>query len=234
MQTLLMLELFSGSKSMAGVFKEHGWNTFTVDFDAKLKPDLVADISKLISDDILNNFGHPDVIWSSPPCQCFCTPGLWKYRPDGVDSQDRLKAIELHKHAIQLIKDLTPTYYFIENPRGTLRHQRFMKVYPRYTITYCQYGFEYMKPTDIWTNHPAPRFKPACDYGDTCHTHVPHEGRENGVRLRIGVDHGMKDGFERSSIPKPLCEHIVKICDKNYTPPMAGQLGLIEFEKIMV
>lgn len=33
-----------------------------------------------------------------------------------------------------------------------------MRSLPRYTVTYCQYGDNRMKPTDIWTNHPAPDF----------------------------------------------------------------------------
>ena len=38
----------------------------------------------------------------------------------------------------------------------------FMKYIPRYTTTYCKYGEERMKPTDLFTNHPNPQFKPPC------------------------------------------------------------------------
>ena len=43
-------------------------------------------------------------------------------------------------------------FYFIENPRGMLRKQKMMEEFTRYTITYCKYGDDRMKPTDIWTN----------------------------------------------------------------------------------
>ena len=61
-----------------------------------------------------------------------------------------------------LIKELDPTYYFIENPRGKMRKMDCLQEFPRYTVTYCQYGDIRMKPTDLWTNHPNPKFKPSC------------------------------------------------------------------------
>lgn len=82
-----------------------------------------------------------------------------------------------------------------------------MKSLPRYTVTYCQYGDTRMKPTDIWTNHPDPRFKPMCKNGDPCHVPAPR-GSKTGTQ-------GLKNSRERerSVIPKPLCQHIVDICE---------------------
>lgn len=75
-------------------------------------------------------------------------------------------------HVKELIKELKPKYYFWENPRAGLRKMTFMQDIPRYTITYCQYMMNEpwekrrMKPTDIWTNHPNPKFKPPCKNGE--------------------------------------------------------------------
>lgn len=80
-----------------------------------------------------------------------------------------------------------------------------MSRYPRYTITYCQYGDTRMKPTDIWTNHPNPQFRPPCHNGDTCHIAAPR-GSRTGTQ-------GLKGSKERSIIPAQLCEHIVNICE---------------------
>ena len=52
---------------------------------------------------------------------------------------------------LKLIEELQPKYYFIENPRGGMRKMEWMKGLPRYTVTYCEYGDNRMKPTDIWT-----------------------------------------------------------------------------------
>lgn len=62
----------------------------------------------------------------------------------------------VNTHVLEMIKELQPKYWFIENPRGGLRKMRFMQGLPRYTVTYCQYGDTRMKPTDIFTNHPNP------------------------------------------------------------------------------
>ena len=82
----------------------------------------------------------------------------------------------------------------------------FMHGLPRYTVTYCQYGDTRMKPTDIWTNHPDPKFKPMCKNGDTCHEKAPR-GSRTGTQ-------GLKGSKWRSVIPVELCRHIVKICEE--------------------
>ncbi len=82
----------------------------------------------------------------------------------------------------------------------------FMKGLPRYTVTYCQYGDTRMKPTDIWTNHPNPKFKPMCKNGDTCHERAPR-GAKTGTQ-------GLKGAKARAVIPHELCKHIVKICEE--------------------
>ena len=80
----------------------------------------------------------------------------------------------------------------------------FMDGLPRYTVTYCQYGDFRMKPTDIWTNHPNPRFKAMCHNGDPCHMPNP--------RKVLDRTWGMK-ACDSAIIPPLLCEHIVSICE---------------------
>lgn len=97
-----------------------------------------------------------------------------------------------------------------------------MQELPRYTVTYCQYGDTRMKPTDIWTNHPFPRFKPICKNGDPCHERAPRSAtlrklKEQGVEIEVGgTQYGMKGSKERSVIPPALCQHIVEICEEPY------------------
>ena len=85
----------------------------------------------------------------------------------------------------------------------------------RYTVTYCQYGDFRQKPTDLWTNHPAPDFKKPCKQGDSCHIASPrhsHQGTES-----------LKNSMERARIPAELCEHIVKISS---TEPVVKQKSI--------
>jgi site-specific DNA-cytosine methylase len=92
---------------------------------------------------------------------------------------------EVNKHLIELIQELKPKYWFIENPRGAFRKMDFIKPFPRYTVTYCKYGERRMKPTDIWTNHPAPNFEPPCKNGDTCHDAAPRGAKTGTQSLKI-------------------------------------------------
>lgn len=117
------------------------------------------------------------------------------------------KCDETNRHLIELIKELNPKYFFIENPRAGFRKMDFIQDIPRYTVCYCKYGDKRMKPTDIFTNHPNPDFIPPCKNGDKCHESAPR-GSRTGTQ-------GLKDKVEKARIPKKLCEHIVDICENN-------------------
>ena len=91
-----------------------------------------------------------------------------------------------------------------------MRKMDFMSGLPRYTVTYCQYGDSRMKPTDIWTNHPDPCFRPVCHNGDPCHVRAPR-GAKTGTQ-------GLKGSRERSIIPPALCDHIAEICETGVVP----------------
>lgn len=122
-------------------------------------------------------------------------------------------------HVINLLKELQPTYWFIENPVGGLRKMDFMQGLPRYTTTYCQWGDFRQKPTDLWTNHPNPRFKPACKRGAPCHEKAPRGSRCGSQKLKTSKD--------RARIPDMLCDHVVDICEN----PDTESLGM-KFDKL--
>lgn len=170
-----------------------------------------ADIMEVTAKDIIERFGRPDVIWASPPCTSYSIAAISHHRKKNVETgsldpvSDFAKlSDELVKHTLELIKELKPKYWFIENPRGGMRKMDFMQGLPRYTVTYCQYGDTRMKPTDIWTNHPNPQFKPMCHNGDPCHEKAPR-GSKTGTQ-------GLKGAVQRSVIPEELCLHIADIC----------------------
>jgi len=87
-------------------------------------------------------------------------------------------------------------YYFVENPRGRMRHMPFVEGRKRYGITYCSYGRPSMKPTDIWTNHKEPGFLPFCKGG---HKHADWSSEVK------------RDYLSRGEMPIDLCNHIASV-----------------------
>lgn len=207
-----VLELFAGTRSIGKAFEAHGHDVFAVEWDKRFENiDLYADILTVTAEQIISEFGHPDVIWASPDCTTYSVAAISKHRRKEADgnlapiSEYAKFCDTVNAHVVALIKELNPKYYFIENPVGGLRKMAFMQGLPRHTVTYCQYGERRQKPTDIWTNHPAPGFKPRCSPGSPCHDAAPR-GSKSGTQA-------LKNAEERAKIPTMLCEHIVKICE---------------------
>lgn len=208
-----ILELFAGTRSIGKAFEARGHEVFSVDWNKDFENiSLYADIGTLTAKDIIKLCGGvPDVIWASPDCATYSVTAISYHRRKEGDNLVPVTEYakfcdKVNKHILDLLQELKPKFYFIENPRGALRKMEFMKGLYRYTVTYCQYGEKRMKPTDIWTNHPNPKFKPPCKNGDKCHEPAPR-GSSTGTQ-------GVKGSVERSRIPRQLCEHIVDICEE--------------------
>lgn len=208
-----VLELFAGTRSIGKAFEAHGHEVFSVEWNRDFENiDLYADIAQVTAQDIVDQFGKPDVIWASPDCTTFSVAAISRHRRRDKKTGSLEPISEyarfcdmVDQHVLDLIRELEPRFWFIENPRGGMRKMAWMQGLPRYTVTYCQYGDTRMKPTDIWTNHPNPRFRPACKNGDPCHEKAPR-GSRTGTQA-------LKGSKERSVIPHALCKHIVDICE---------------------
>jgi hypothetical protein len=229
-----VLELFAGTRSIGKAFEAHGHEVYSVEWSKDFENiDLYADIGTLTAEQVLREFGRPDVIWASPDCTTFSVAAISHHRRKNPDTgnldpvSDYAKFCDqVDQNVLRLIRELAPKYWFIENPRGGLRKMTWMQGLPRYTVTYCQYELDKppaerrMKPTDIWTNHPTPKFRPICKNGDPCHARAPRSAtvkklKAYGIELELGgTQYGMKCSRERSTIPAALCEHIVDICEK--------------------
>lgn len=207
-----ILELFAGKRSIGKEFEKRGHEVYSVEWDEQHKDiNWYMDIGKIKADDIIKRFGIPDVIWASPDCTSYSIAGISHHRTKEENGNLQPKSEyakfcdDVNVNVIDLIRTLKPRLYFIENPRGGMRKMKFIRDLPRYTVTYCQYGDTRMKPTDIWTNHPNPQFKPPCKNGADCHEKAPR-GSRTGTQ-------GRKSSIERALIPWKLCEHIVHICE---------------------
>lgn len=213
---MIVLELFAGTRSISRAFEKRGHKTFSIEWDRSFSNiDIYDDINNVTADDIIKLCGKvPDVIWASPDCTTYSLAGIHHHRVKDLITGELRPVSEYAKfcdktniHVMELINELKPKYYFIENPRGGFRKMLFVKDIPCYTVTYCQYGDTRMKPTDIFTNYKNPNFKPPCHNGDSCHVRAPR-GATTGTQ-------GLKDHKERSRIPDALCDYIVELCERN-------------------
>jgi hypothetical protein len=229
-----VLELFAGTRSIGKAFEAKGHEVFSVEWDKKFDNiNLYADIMNVTAEEIIEKFGRPDVIWASPDCTTFSVAAISHHRRKNPETGNLDPVSEyarfcdaVDQHVLQLIRDLKPKYYFIENPRGGMRKMTWMQGLPRYTVTYCKYETDKpvnqrrMKPTDIWTNHPDPKFKPICKNGDPCHSRAPRSAtlkklKAQGIEMEVGgTQYGMTGSKDRSVIPSLLCQHIVNICEE--------------------
>ena len=201
-----VLELFAGSRSVGKVANQLGWEVFSSDFEAFEGIDYQIDILKF---DITKVPFKPDIIWASPPCTGFSVAAIgrnWqKTETDAIPKTDTARlGIELVKKTIEIIDHFQPQYFFIENPRGMLRTLQIMQRFKRQGVTYCQYGDDRMKPTDIWTNSDKWIPRPMCKNGDSCHISAPR-GSRTGTQ-------GLANAYERSKIPEQLCLEILNSC----------------------
>lgn len=158
------IEFFAGSADLSEEARRQGMKTFAVDWKQYGKIDLVKDIEEVQLSDIpfLADAGH-----FAPDCTTYTISAISHHRNGTEPKSDyAVKCDRVNRHFIGLINQilrLNPNFvFFIENPRGMLRHMDFMQDFNRHTVWYCQYGDNRAKPTDIWTNSKTWVPRPMC------------------------------------------------------------------------
>ncbi|MFA5670504.1 MAG: hypothetical protein WC967_14790 [Balneolaceae bacterium] len=159
------IEIFSGSGTISKELNNAGFISKTIDIRKRkgvCEPDLRTDVLDLTPGDIYDLAGTKDIfaMWLSPPCD------IWSLASGGYHLDDRFNPktekaklhIKILKKSLALVEAIKPTFFFIENPRGKMRH------YPPMTnflvknrgmikeLTLSSYGFPTTKPTNIFTN----------------------------------------------------------------------------------
>lgn len=157
----LLIELFSGSKTVSNVFIQNGWQSFTVDINPKLKPQLCCDVCH-ISQGMLPQ--KPSFIWASPDCSKFSRAANSKhwnkvtnkyrqytYTPLTTEAKQALLMVEATTFIISWFPGVR---FIIENPIGRIHHTNAFKKlgHYRYSVNYADFGFPYSKETYLFTN----------------------------------------------------------------------------------
>ena len=227
------LELFCGTKSFSKVADSMGYETRTLDNNPKFNPTYTMDILDF-DVKMLDGF-KPNIIWASPPCECFSIASIrhhWNYDKTNdirtPKSDASVIAIRKVEKTIEIIKELNPQFVFIENPRAMLRKlnkgqyppntasaiaQKDLIPFENKFVTYCQYGEKIMKPTDIWTNNKEwLRVAKSCKNGMPCHESAPR-GSKTGTQ-------GIKNAELRGVVPSLLIEEILHHCQHKSLPTL--------------
>lgn len=176
------------------------------------------DCSKITTKDIIEKFGVPDLVWLGTPCQSYSVAAISHHRRKNKITGNLDPVSDFAKfcdkmnwHCREIVEELleiNPNMIYIwENPMSAFRKMDFIQGIPRYTTTYCQYGFPYQKKTDFFSNIDL-KLKEPCKPGSPCHQAAPR-GSRKGLQ-------GVKGAALRSIYPPKLIEHIVDICEEKF------------------
>lgn len=180
---MTVLDLFAGLCGWSAPWAARGHETFTVDLDPRFPVSAHLDILDVRS--VLAALPwRPDVILASPPCESFSVMTIGRnWTLDHQPKTDKARlAIELVRSTVAIIEALEPRFFVIENPRAKLRKLPMLAHLERRTVTYCQLGEPYMKPTDLWGGFPPSLALPGmCKPRATCHVSAAR-GSRTGVQ----------------------------------------------------
>jgi hypothetical protein len=238
----LVVDLFSGLRGFGRGFVDEGCRVVGVELNGSVDEIAaveyieshvmsVFDIDEEWCMKLVARLGPVKFLVASPPCTSFsiASCGHHWHKPDPItDSREpktnqARQALELVKHTLKVIEWLNPEYFWIENPRGLLRKMGLMEHLQMTTITYCRYGEDRMKPTDLWGRWPE-SWKPRAmcrnggwgqveidgvewcvdEDGDPCHV-VARRGMATGTQ-------GIKGNALRSVVAHELSLEIARAC----------------------
>ena len=172
--SMKVLELFSGTGSVKKICDKLGWECVSVDITDKLHPvDFKVNILEWDYKILPKDF---DIVWGSPPCNSFSSM-LFIHKH--IDQGQRIEeeGLPLLHKTLEIIDYFNPRYFFIENPQTGLMKHYMSELIPFIDVCYCRYGYDYKKPTRIWTN---------IDYeGKWCNCKTPH--KHSIGKTRTGV-----------------------------------------------
>ena len=213
-----ILDLYCGLKGFSKAFVDRGHEVVTVDIDSKFAPDICMDAMQATRSTFP---GQWDAVLAGHPCEAFSVASIghhWQRTSSGITAKtpEAESMRQLLAHTLQLIQDLAPRCWLIENPRGMMRRMPEMRMVPRTTVTYCQYGETRMKPTDLFGVMPDGfRFRRPCRNGRTCHEAAPR-GARTGTQ-------GIATAAERALVPYALSEEICKAIEGSELDPRDQQ-----------
>tara|TARA_R110002020_G_scaffold91084_2_gene221459 strand:+ start:1302 stop:1958 length:657 start_codon:yes stop_codon:yes gene_type:complete len=215
-----VLELFSGTHSIGKVCKEYNFNVISLDRDLsaecpfgsgyKSENHIQADI--MTWDYTIYPKGHFDLITASPSCFYWSPLRKTNYGKElkahpGKIFSEKLLLQDIEDYGIPMVDKVfeimdyyQPKFWWIENPKLGSMKDYINDLIPYIDVDYCRYGFDYKKPTRIWTNIKFKGLK--CNHKKHLTTTTNGKGRGGG-----------SNRLPRYVIPPKLIEDIIEHID---------------------
>jgi|TARA_R110001592_G_scaffold66077_7_gene202771 hypothetical protein len=216
MAPLKLLDLFTGTGSVANVAESLGYEVTTLDINEMCNPTVCANV--LDFDYTIWKPGDFQVVWASPPCETFscarkCNIGR-VVKGEMMTAERLLRDTEnvgvpVLRRTQEIINYLQPRAWFIENP-GTGLMKNYIAEKP-VMFDYCRFGFDYRKRTAIWSNQPLKSL--LCD--KTCLVNGRHPKTAIGTSKVQQGQGGGSDKSGRYAIPKDLIRTLIEIKKEN-------------------
>ncbi len=205
-----ILDLFAGlgGEQRREEIESRGHSYTTLDFDPSFGCDITADVFEWEPTE------DYDFVWASPPCPGFSVAAIYRHWDNYMPiSKTSIDGIRLVLRTMEIIRSIDPSAWIVENPRGMLRNLPLMNKYRRWTVTYCQYGDNVMKPTDLWGVVPGWIPRPMCKNGDTCHESAV-KGADKGTQSQN------RNPAKRAIVPLELWLEILDPTTAKVTAPL--------------
>ncbi len=205
-----LLELFKGTGSIGRVFEQYGFEVTSVDMNPRARATHTVDV-------LLFNYreypvGYFDVVWGSPPCTEYSAA-----KTVGTRNFQLADAIVQRTKEINYYFD--PACWMFENPwTGRLKRRDVVGGMLFKKVTYCKYGFPYMKPTALWHSYSLSScvFRPPCSRASPCGQMI---GRRHPATAQRGPSRRRPMATDRCfsqnmlyRIPEELVHDIVRNC----------------------
>ena len=208
------LEILAKFGSFTEVAREYGAETFTIDNAFYPAIDLVTEIENI---DISKIPFKPDILWARPSSAPFSVATLGKHwdEDNQPKTHDARIAVTQIKDILNLIDELEPKFWVIENRVGKLRKLNLIDEKYLGTVTFCQYSQENLEErpsmarTDLWTNfYDVWKPRPMCKNGDSCHISAPRGSSTGSQSSDISEK-------EKWQIPRQLSQEVLDVVAKH-------------------
>jgi len=196
-----VLELFKGTGSVSKFFSNTDYEVVSLDIDKKFNPTICCDI--LDWDYTIYPKDYFNIIWSSPECKIYSSCQFFHINKKYGGDMENLNKIRVDNYkfvnkVFEIIEYFNPTYWFVENPlNSAIKHAPILSDKPFIVVDYCYFGFDYQKPTRIWTNKKLEKKRCSC--------------RKEGKKHKIRIMNDITQDLERKySMPQKLLEYLFK------------------------